>query len=139
MLLLFSRQMRKILALFLGVSLFAASPVFVHAQTGAYAEIASVEARDFPKITALMDVYDAGGKFVEGLAPGSLTAYEDGQPRPVDAVTELDVPVQFVVAVNPGPGLAVRDSNAAPRFTRVVETLNQWVNSQPPQSKDDMS
>ncbi|HEX2997824.1 MAG TPA: hypothetical protein VHP14_23580, partial [Anaerolineales bacterium] len=131
--------MRKILALFLGVSLLAASPIFVHAQTGAYAEIASVEARGFPQITALVDVYDASGKFVEGLTPDSLTAYEDGQPRPVDAVTELDVPVQFVVAVNPGPGLAVRDSNAVPRFTRVVETLNQWVNSQPPQSKDDVS
>jgi hypothetical protein len=119
--------------------LLALPSIFAGAQAGAYAEIASVEVRSFPKITALVDIYGADGRFLEGLQPANLTATEDGQPRPVDALTASDVPVQLVVAVNPGPSLAVRDANAVPRFTHVVATLSQWVDSQPPDSKDDLS
>src|SRR5512143_1712232 len=139
MLLSFSRRMRRIFALLLGVSLLALPLTFAHAQATAHAEIASVNAQGFPKITALVDVYDANGRFIEGLTPASLTAYEDSQPRPVDSLKKLDVPIQLVVAVNPGPGLAVRDTNAIPRFSRVVEALSQWVHAQPAESKDDLS
>lgn len=131
--------MRRIFAFLLSFCLLALPAAFARAQAAAYAEIVSVEARDFPKMTALVDVYDANGRFMEGLRPADLTAYEDGQPRPVDTLTGSAVPVQLVVAINPGPGLAVRDSNAVPRFTRVVETLSQWVNAQPPESADDLS
>ncbi|HSB03130.1 MAG TPA: FHA domain-containing protein [Anaerolineales bacterium] len=131
--------MRRIFAFLLGVSLLAVPPAFARAQTGAYAEITSVEAGGFPQMTARMNVYDANGRFMEGLTPASLTGYEDGQPRSIAAVTKSDVPVQLVVAVNPGPGLAVRDGNAIPRFTRVVEALSQWVKAQPAGSKDDLS
>src|SRR5512138_2164073 len=131
--------MRRIFAFLLGISLLAVPPAFARAQATAYAEIASVDAGNFPQISALLNVYDANGKFMEGLTPASLTAYEDGQPRSVNTVTRSDVPVQLVVAINPGPGLAVRDGNAIPRFTRVVEALSQWVDSQPSGSKDDLS
>jgi hypothetical protein len=131
--------MRRIFAVLLSVSLLALPSAFARAQTSAYAEIASVEARGFPEISALVNIYDANGRFMGGLQPADVTAYEDGQPRPVDALTGLAVPVQLVVAINPGPGLAVRDTNAVPRFTRVVEALSQWVNLQPPESEDDLS
>jgi hypothetical protein len=131
--------MRRIFAFLLSFCLLALPAAFARAQAAAYAEIVSVEARGFPKMTALVDVYDANGRFMEGLRPADLTAYEDGQPRPVDTLTGSAVPVQLVVAINPGPGLAVRDSNAVPRFTRVVETLSQWMNAQPPESADDLS
>jgi hypothetical protein len=131
--------MRRILALFLGLSLLALPSAFVRAQSAAYTQVMSIDAQGFPRVTALMDVYDAGGRFMEGLTPADLTIYEDGQPRPADTLTKFDVPVQLVVAVNPGPSLAVRDANAIPRFTRVVETLSDWVNSQPSRSKDDLS
>ncbi len=131
--------MRRIFALLLSLGLLASPAICARAQTAAYAEVASVDAQAFPRITALVDIYDASGRFMEGLEPANLTAYEDGQPRPVDALTKSDVPVQLVVAVNPGPGLAVRDVNAVPRFTRVVEALSQWVNSQPAESTDDLS
>jgi hypothetical protein len=139
--------MRRIFAFFLSVllnvvaalSLLAFPPAFARAQTGAYAEIASIETRGFPQISALVDIYDANGRFMEGLAPADLTAYEDGQARSVDTLTQSNVRMQLVVAVNPGPALAVRDANAVPRFTRVVEALSQWVNSQPSESEDDLS
>ncbi len=131
--------MRRIFAFLLGLSLLALPSAFVRAQAAAHAEIVSVDAGRFPQVAALVDVFDANGRFMEGLQPANLRAYEDGQPRSVDTVTKSDVPVQLVVAVNPGPGLAVRDGMAIPRFTRVVETLSQWVNAQPPKSKDDLS
>ncbi|MGZ9235512.1 MAG: FHA domain-containing protein [Anaerolineales bacterium] len=139
--------MRRILAFFLSVllsiveafSLLAVPSAFARAQATSYAEIVAIDARGFPQITALLDVYDANGRFMEGLKPADVTAYENSEPRPVDALTASDVPVQLVVAVNPGPGLAVRDGNAVQRFTKVVEVLSQWVNLQPSDSGDDLS
>jgi hypothetical protein len=76
---------------------------------------------------------------MEGLEPANVTVNEDGQPYSVDTLTASNVPVQLVVAVNPGPGLAVRDGNAVQRFTKIVEALSQWVTSQPPEVGDDLS
>lgn len=133
--------MRKIFAFLLSLGLLAFPSTFARAQTAsqAYAEIATINVENFPKVTALVDVYDATGKFVTGLKPDDLTIHEDGQPRPVEALTESDAAVQFVVAVNPGPALAVRDGNAVPRFTKIVESLGQWIGSQPATSRDDLS
>jgi FHA domain-containing protein len=133
--------MRRIFAFFLGVSLLVLPSAFARAQTAsqAYAEIASVDAEKFPQVTALVDVYDASGKFVTGLKPADLTINEDGQSRPVDTLTESDAAVQLVVAINPGPALAVRDGNAVQRFTKIVEALGQWMGSQPASSRDDLS
>src|SRR5215207_223853 len=131
--------MRRIFVFLLGVSLLLFPSVSARAQTSAYAETALVDAESFPQITSLVDVYDEGGKFVSGLKPADLTAYEDGQPRSVDALTEADAAVQFVVAINPGPSLAVRDGNAVERFTKIVGVLEQWVNAQAADSRDDLS
>lgn len=131
--------MRRILAFLLSLSLLALPSAFARAQAAAYAEIASVEAGGFPQIRALVNIYDASGRFMEGLQPGDLTVYEDSQPRPVDSLAPSEVPIQLVVAINPGQSLAVRDANAIPRFARVVEALSTWVNSLPPESGDDLS
>jgi len=131
--------MHRIIAILLSLSLFAAPQGSARAQTNAHAEIASIDAQDFPQVSALVDVYDASGQFVAGLQPDDLTAYEDGQPHPVDTITESASPVQIVVAINPGPALAVRDANAIQRFTQVVEALSQWVGAQPDDSRDDLS
>lgn len=123
----------EVLCLLLG------SPVSARAQTTAYAEIAFVDERGFPQIHALLDVYDESGKFITGLQPGDLSLSEDGEPRPVDTLTESQTAVQLVVAVNPGPALAVRDANAIQRFTKIVDALRQWVETQPADSRDDLS
>jgi FHA domain len=57
----------------------------------------------------------------------------------VDTLIESAVPVQIVVGVNPGPALAVRDGTGVARFTRVVDALGVWANSQPSDSQDDLS
>ncbi|MDQ2692166.1 MAG: hypothetical protein M3Y68_09060, partial [Chloroflexota bacterium] len=131
--------MRRLLAVLLLLSLLGLQPTFVRAQTSAYAEIVSVDAAGFPQVSALVDVFDASGGFHAGLRPDDLTAYENGEPRPVDTLRETDVPVQVVVAINPGPSLAVRDANAVARFEKVVAALSQWVDAQPSDSGDDLS
>lgn len=131
--------MRRLLAVFLSVCLLAAPEVFAYAQTAAYAEIVSVDAQNFPQISALLDVFNANGGFESNLSASNLTVYEDGQPRPVDTLTQLEVPVQIVVAVNPAPALDVRNSDGQPRFAGVVNALGAWANSQPAESSDDLN
>jgi hypothetical protein len=125
--------------LFLIFILLAGSRTFVHAQTAASAEILQIDSEDFPLISSLLDVYDANGEFISGVQPSDITVYEDGQQNKADTVTETEIPVQVVVAINPGPAMAVRDSNAIPRFDRVLEALSAWVISQPAESQDDLS
>ena len=131
--------MSRLFPFILGLILLAAPQTFARAQTAAYAEIAAVNEQDFPKISALVDVYNANGEFMTGLRPSDFTVYEDGQQRDTETVTESNVPVQIVVAINPGPALAVRDGNAIPRFTYVVDMLGRWADSQPADSNDDLS
>ena len=131
--------MRRTLAFLLSFALLVVSSVSARAQTSAYAEIAFVEAKGFPQVRALLDVYDETGKFVTGLDSGDLTLSEDGQPRPVNTLTEAAAAVQLVVAINPGPALAVRDGNAIARFTKIVEALRFWVEAQPGETPDDLS
>jgi hypothetical protein len=131
--------MRRIFAFLVSLSLILLPSAYVRAQTAAYAETTSVDVQGFPEIAALADVYDETGKFISGLEPPDLTVYENGQPLSVDTLTESESSVQFVVAINPGPALAVRDGNAVQRFDKVVDTLRIWVDSLPTDSKDNLS
>lgn len=131
--------MSKFLSFILTISLLAIPQAFARAQTAAYAEITAVDSQAFPQISALVDVYNANGEFMTGLKPSDFTVYEDGQQRETKTVTESTVPVQIVVAINPGPALAVRDGNAIPRFDYVVDMLGRWANAQPADSGDDLS
>ena len=131
--------MRRFVALLLSLCLLAVSGTSVRAQTAAYAQIAAIDAGNFPQVSALVDVFGANGQFLGGLKPANLTVYEDSQPHMVDWLTELPVPVQIVVAVNPGPPLAIKDGSGATRWERVTDALNGWVASLPGDSGDDLS
>jgi hypothetical protein len=131
--------MRKILPLLLGLSLLAATQTLARAQSSAYAETAAIDTSAFPRITALVDVFNADGEFLQGLKPSDITVSEDGKQRPVDNLTQSSVPAQIVVAINPGQALGVRDGTGVTRFARVVEALGSWANSQPAESQDDLS
>ena len=109
------------------------------AQASSYAETAAIDTSAFPKITALVDVFADNGEFLQGLKPSDITVLEDGKQRPVEKLIQASVPAQIVVAVNPGPALGVRDGSGVARFSRVVEALGNWANSQPDDSQDDLS
>jgi hypothetical protein len=112
---------------------------FASAQTSAYAEISAPDASDFPKISALLDVYDASGQFVGGLKPSAVAALEDGNPRPVQELTENPVGAQIVIGVNPGPALDVRDGEGVTRYQRVQQLLGGWAQALPPEAGDNLS
>ena len=131
--------MRRTLSFVLSLCLFAVTQASARAQTAAYAEITAIDAKAFPQVTALVDVYNANGEFMTGIQPSAVTVYEDSQTRSADTLTESAVPVQIVVGINPGPPLAVRDASGATRFSRIVEALGIWSNSLPSDSQDDLS
>ncbi|HJQ14037.1 MAG TPA: FHA domain-containing protein [Anaerolineales bacterium] len=133
--------MRRILAFLLsfGVLLFPAVSARAQTTSQSYAEIATVDAQNFPQVKALLDVYEESGTFVRGLKPGDLMLSEDGEPRSVNTLIEAESAVQLVVAINPGPPLAVRDANGIARFTKIVDALRLWVEAQPSDSRDDLS
>lgn len=131
--------MRRLSRLLLSLSLLAGSWTFAHAQTAAYAEIVRVDASNFPQVSALVDVFDADGRFIAGLEPSEITVYEDGREGKTDAISQSAVPVQAAVAVNPGPALGIRDQNAVSRYEKVVQALRQWTEAQPVESRDDLS
>lgn len=112
---------------------------FASAQTSAYAEISAPDASAFPKISALLDVYDASGQFVGGLEPSALVALEDGAPRRVQEVTEEPVGAQIVIGVNPGPALDVRDGQGVTRYQRVQQALGEWAQARPAEAGDNLS
>ncbi|HRQ32946.1 MAG TPA: hypothetical protein PLM89_07565, partial [Anaerolineales bacterium] len=132
-------MLRRLLAVFLSGCLLAASSTFARAQTGAYAEVVSVDAQNFPQISAQLNVFNTNGGFESNLTASDLTVYEDDQPLPVDTLTQLDIPAQIVAAVNPAPALDKRDSNGVARFARVVEALGAWANAQSADANDDLS
>ncbi len=86
-----------------------------------------------------MDVFNESGAFVSGLKPENVNVVEDGKPLPVTALTELTIPIQIVVAVNPGPVLGIRDTTGASRFQWMVQRLDTWAQARPTDQQDDLS
>ncbi len=80
--------MRRFFSLLLNLCLLGATQTSARAQAEAYAEITSIEARTFPQVTVLVDVFNSSGEFISGLDPDLITVYEDSQPLPVDALAE---------------------------------------------------
>lgn len=129
----------RLLSFLLFSSLILPPSSFAAAQTSAYAEISAPDASGFPKIVAVLDVYDANGQFVGGLKPADASALEDGTPRPVQELTEEPVGAQIVVGVNPGPALDVRDAQGVTRYQRVQQALGGWAQSLDAEKGDNLS
>jgi hypothetical protein len=131
--------MRKILIALLVLIAFMGQGRAVRAQSEATAELSLVNAQGFPSVTALLDVYDAQGLPITGLESADVAILEDGNPRPVSGLVESMPPAQIVVAINPGPPLAVRDGEGKARFERVTQVLAGWARARPAEHTDDLS
>lgn len=134
--------MRKLLSVLFGLSLLLGwgLPLRAYAEeTRAEVDIYPTDASAFPVISTFMDVFDASGRFVSGLKPDQVTILEDGQPLKPQKLSEMVVPVQIAVAINPGPPLAVHDKQGLPRFQGIVKALNAWAQALPANTPDDLS
>lgn len=134
------REMRKLFALFLSLSLLLGTAPSVRAQQNlATATLYPADTSVFPTITAFLDVFDSQRIFASGLKPEAVTVIENGLPLPADSLTEIAIPLQIVVAVNQGAALDARNANGFSRFQRVAQVIMQWSQSRPPDLPDDLS
>ncbi len=131
--------MRKFLLLLVGLGLFLGWGVPARAAPGAEADLYPADASAFPTISTFLDVFDATGRFVSGLKPPQVTVIEDQRPLAVKALNEMVVPLQLVVAINPGPSFGAHDTQGIARFDRVRAALNKWAQALPANTPDDMS
>lgn len=131
--------MRKILVVLLILTLTGGYLLPALAQGAAQVEVASLSVASFPTISVDFRIYDASGNAVTGLQAADVRAVEDGALRPADDLTEIQPGVQFVVALNPGPGTATRDERGISRQQRVLEALAAWAANLPAGNPDDLS
>src|SRR5512142_422199 len=131
--------MRRLLLLLLGFGLFLGWGLPVRALGGAEADLYPADASAFPVISTFLDVFDATGRFVSGLKPDQVTVVEDQHPVKVKALNEMVVPLQLVVAINPGPSFGARNTQGLARFDYVRDALNRWPPALPANTPDDMS
>ncbi|MBN2388666.1 MAG: FHA domain-containing protein [Anaerolineales bacterium] len=109
------------------------------AQAPAQVELVSLSAEGFPIIAASFRPYDGEGNFVYGLAAADVAVMESGNPHPVNSLEQLQPGVQFVVALNTGPGLATRNAQAISRLDGVLTALRGWADARPADNPDDLS
>ncbi|MGA7192297.1 MAG: FHA domain-containing protein [Anaerolineales bacterium] len=131
--------MRKFLITLFSLSLLIGWSLPVRAQGQAEAILYPADVSNFPTVSAFMDVFDASGAFVSGLKPGDVNVVEDDKPLPITALSDLNIPIQIVVAVNPGPVLGLRDTTGTSRFQWITQSLSTWAQARPADQQDDLS
>ncbi len=131
--------MRKFLLFVIALGLLLAWGMPVRAQTKAEADLYPIDISAFPTISTFLDVFDATGRFVSGLKAQQVSVLEDRQPLQVKNLTEMVVPLQLAVAINPGPSFDVRNAQGIARFDAIHDALKAWAGALPPDAADDMS
>jgi hypothetical protein len=97
-----------------------------YAQTAGNAFLEPPDTADFPIIHTYLEVYDSQGRFVHDLNQRDVKIIEDQKQISVGELEELEAGVQFVMAVNLGPALGIRDSNGISRYTKVQGAILDW-------------
>ncbi len=135
--LLLTRRRFNLLLLGLWVAALLALPVWTAgAQGAAQVTLRRVDVASFPQMRYWFGAVDAQGAFLMDLKPEQVLAVEDEQPRPVDDVQLLKPGVRFIVAVNLGPQLALRDAEGISRLEKILQHLDDWASRQPADSSD---
>jgi hypothetical protein len=109
------------------------------AQTTASALLTSPITDDFPQMSAYLTVYDDQGQFVHGVREQEIVVIEDERRLSLSKITELQPGAQFVLAINLGPSLAIRDVNGTSRFDYLRSALQEWASKQTGYAFDDLS
>jgi hypothetical protein len=125
------------IGLFLITFLLLAKPAA--AQPGLTAGIYPPDTGEFPRIETFLDIRDALGQVIPGLTAGSLRILEDGQSLEAEALEQLRPGAQFVLAINPGPSFAIRNSQGLSRSDILTQALTGWLNSRRGTTIDDLS
>ena len=136
-----SRTPLKFLIISLCVALLFAVrlPVRAQEQAAPRVNLYSLQTGGFPVITTGLDILDPAGNVVPGLTAAALTLLEDTQPVHLDTFEEVQVGVEFALALDPGPTFAYRDADAVTRYAKIIQVLNDWAASHTDTLGDDLS
>ena len=96
-----------------------------------HAEITAVDASGFPTIQAYALLNSAAGQHIPGLAAGDFALSENGQPVANLAVSEQDLGVQVVFALDTGDVFKARDANGVTRIDFVKQALAEYAQTKP--------
>jgi hypothetical protein len=133
--------MRKFLTVILSAFLLFVGLIPVRAQSQSTTRVSlySLQTNDFPTITTGLDIFDSAGNVVSDLKADAITLMEDNQSRPLDTFEEVQVGVEFALALDPGPTFAYRDANAITRYTKIIQVLKDWAATHSDTLGDDLS
>jgi hypothetical protein len=125
-----------VLLILFGLVLFPASG---YAQSQPAAELSLPVTDQFPEISAYLSVFNQQGRVLRGLQASQIRILENDQPASVTRLEYFEPGVQFVVALNPGPTFAIRNSRGISRYDLIRQALLEWIATYPATTKDDLS
>lgn len=100
--------------------------------------LSSPDLTDFPLVRLFAGVYPPDGSSPAALAPAAFTLLENNLPVAATQIERLDPGAQLVIAVNPGPPFAIRDSQGIARYDLLLDSLRAWASALPA-DQDDLS
>jgi hypothetical protein len=128
------------LRLFLSLALlFLLFPEKGLAQNGYTATLSQLNDNKFPVLQFFLDIQDEQGDFSHNLSTDQVKVIEDGVTLPAIDMTEIKPGLQFVVAINPGPSFAIRNSKAISRYDMISQNLANWAKNRVGSDIDDLS
>lgn len=111
----------------------------VRAQETGFAAITVPDTEQFPLLITTLDVFDGDGNFANGLTSANLAILENGESITPDKVEKLQPPLNFVLAVNSDPALALRDGLGISRYEKITAVLSNWASNRPDDSQDKLA
>ncbi|MCW5877342.1 MAG: FHA domain-containing protein [Anaerolineales bacterium] len=102
------------------------------AQTGATLHLSQLETEAFPTILGYFSARDAAGQPIPGLTVEDFQVLENGLPRPLSQLREVQPGLRIVVALSPTDAFTIRDAQARTRFDYVREAMLTWAGGVPP-------
>jgi len=119
--------------------LFPGGVNIVWAQIAASVNLTFPDTSKFPLISAFLDIHNAQGDFIRDLEPTQVTILEDSQRLAVKELSEINPGVQFVLALNPGRSMAIRNAEGVSRYDLISKALKDWIVAPGKPAQDDLS
>lgn len=123
----------------LWLALCAALAPLAHAQTPAATAALTVDPSNFPDLSAYLALTNAQGVRMSGLAAPAFALSEDNQAIRQFAVTEEEVGVQAVFAIDTSAAFKARDANGVTRLEYIQQALADFSQNVMRDNLDDVT
>jgi len=107
-----------------------------NAENLAFVEIGAPDTDKFPIVSTYLDAFDNEGNFISDLSVSNVAILENGQQIIPATLEKLVTPMDFILAINSDPALAIRDANGISRYDNIKTFLINWAAARPNDSLD---